>query len=204
MAKAGQAQDTSMEDILASIRKIIADDDEQAKAERQPRLAVVETQPPPESEEASEEPEAGPATASDIWGARQAAAAPPRPAAEDARRVSPPVIEDVGDRSLHVPPADFRSAHAAEPERPYRPVSAQSPAVAPAERPLLSPEADQAVKSAFGQLASAVPGTGGRTLEDLAREMMRPMLRDWLDDNLPPLVERLVREEIERVSRGRR
>ena len=42
-----------------------------------------------------------------------------------------------------------------------------------------------------------------RTLEDLVREMLRPMLKAWLDDNLPNMVERMVRAEIERVSRGR-
>ena len=42
-----------------------------------------------------------------------------------------------------------------------------------------------------------------RTLEDLVKEMLRPMLKSWLDDNLPGLVERIVRAEIERVSRGR-
>ena len=42
-----------------------------------------------------------------------------------------------------------------------------------------------------------------RTLEDLVKEMLRPMLKGWLDDNLPGLVERIVRAEIERVSRGR-
>ena len=42
-----------------------------------------------------------------------------------------------------------------------------------------------------------------RTLEDLVREMLRPLFKSWLDDNLPSPVERLVRAEIERVSRGR-
>ena len=42
-----------------------------------------------------------------------------------------------------------------------------------------------------------------RTLEDLVREMLRPLLKGWLDDNLPGMVERIVRQEIERVSRGR-
>ena len=44
----------------------------------------------------------------------------------------------------------------------------------------------------------------GRMVDELVEDMLRPLLRNWLDDNLPPLVERLVREEIERVSRGRR
>ncbi len=41
--------------------------------------------------------------------------------------------------------------------------------------------------------------SGGPTIEDLVREELRPLLKDWLDTNLPPLVERLVRAEIERV-----
>jgi hypothetical protein len=40
---------------------------------------------------------------------------------------------------------------------------------------------------------------GGPTIEDLVREEIRPILKDWLDNHLPPLVERLVRAEIERV-----
>ena len=46
-------------------------------------------------------------------------------------------------------------------------------------------------------------GQNARTLEDLVKEMLRPMLKAWLDDNLPGLVDRIVRAEIERVSRGR-
>jgi cell pole-organizing protein PopZ len=48
-----------------------------------------------------------------------------------------------------------------------------------------------------------VLGNGARTLEDLVKEMLRPMLKAWIDDNLPGMVERIVRAEIERVSRGR-
>ena len=60
-----------------------------------------------------------------------------------------------------------------------------------------------AVNSAFNTLAQTVLVQNARTLEDLVREMLRPMLKAWLDDNLPGMVERLVRAEIERVSRGR-
>ena len=68
---------------------------------------------------------------------------------------------------------------------------------------LLSNTTSAAVDSAFNMLAQAVLVQNGRTLEDLVREMLRPMLKSWLDDNLPGLVERLVRTEIERVARGR-
>ena len=57
--------------------------------------------------------------------------------------------------------------------------------------------------SAFNNLAGTILSNNARTLEDLVKEMLRPMLKSWLDENLPPMVERLVRQEIERVSRGR-
>ena len=69
--------------------------------------------------------------------------------------------------------------------------------------PLLSGATVAAVNSAFNALAHTVLVQNARTLEDLVREMLRPMLKTWLDDNLPGLVERLVRAEIERVARGR-
>jgi cell pole-organizing protein PopZ len=68
---------------------------------------------------------------------------------------------------------------------------------------LMSSTTSAAVDSAFNALAQTVLVQNARTLEDLVREMLRPMLKVWLDDNLPGLVERLVRAEIERVSRGR-
>ena len=68
---------------------------------------------------------------------------------------------------------------------------------------LISGAASAAVDSAFNALAQTVLVQNARTLEDLVREMLRPMLKSWLDDNLPSMVERLVRAEIERVSRGR-
>lgn len=68
---------------------------------------------------------------------------------------------------------------------------------------LISNATSAAVDSAFNALAQTVLVQNARTLEDLVREMLRPMLKTWLDDNLPSMVERLVRAEIERVSRGR-
>jgi len=58
------------------------------------------------------------------------------------------------------------------------------------------------VAAAFGELTEAFSTNRRRSFEEIAEEMMRPMLQDWLDNNLPVLVERLVREEIERVARG--
>ena len=59
---------------------------------------------------------------------------------------------------------------------------------------------NNAVHSAWNALAQTVLVENVRTLEDLVREMLRPMLRSWLDDNLPTLVERLVLVETERIT----
>jgi cell pole-organizing protein PopZ len=95
-----------------------------------------------------------------------------------------------------------------DPEPPMRePAPHYSPppiATRPDEQ-LLSQHASSAVSAAFSSLGPTPMFTAGdsRTIEELVREMLRPMLKSWLDDNLPGLVERLVRAEIERVSRGR-
>ena len=67
----------------------------------------------------------------------------------------------------------------------------------------MSQATSAAVDSAFNHLTQSVFTQNGRTIDDLVKDMLRPMLKTWLDDNLPGLVERLVRAEIERVSRGR-
>jgi cell pole-organizing protein PopZ len=73
----------------------------------------------------------------------------------------------------------------------------------------MSPPPANAATSQFSALAAAVAGerfgqsmgVGARTIEDLVKEVMRPMIKEWLDDNLPALVERLVGREIDRMSR---
>ncbi|WP_037152335.1 PopZ family protein [Rhizobium freirei] len=74
----------------------------------------------------------------------------------------------------------------------------------PASSPLMSEDTGAQVARSFEELAAIVDGGPRRSLDELAQEMLRPMLQEWLDDNLPTLVERLVREEIERVARGTR
>ena len=69
--------------------------------------------------------------------------------------------------------------------------------------PLISPRTAQQAQNSFQQLAESLMAraTGDRGIEDMTRELLRGMLKQWLDDNLPQLVEQLVREEIERVAR---
>jgi hypothetical protein len=204
-----------MEEILASIRRIIADDD---AAKNAPAAPAADPPPPPAA-----------AARAPLAPSRPAPAAPP-----PQRPVSPPepklMQEEIDALMLPAePPAertnsgvlDLTEAMAAPGSarnEGFRTIDGQSdivfeetsqsreapPARRPAEeRPLISSSTSAAVDSAFNSLAQSVLVQNARTLEDLVREMLRPMLKSWLDDNLPGLVERLVRAEIERVSRGR-
>jgi uncharacterized protein len=99
--------------------------------------------------------------------------------------------ESAASRAINRPPAY-------EPPAFDPPPAASTPQAA-----ILSHSTVSAVESAFNTLAHTVLSNNARTLEDLVKEMLRPMLKSWLDDNLPGLVERIVKAEIERVSRGR-
>jgi cell pole-organizing protein PopZ len=115
------------------------------------------------------------------------AAAPPAPPAPNFRTI---------DGAADVVFTDRPPEQPAEPRAPFPPSAAPDPG-------LISNTTVAAVDSAFNSLAYTILGQNARTLEDLVKEMLRPMLKGWLDDNLPSLVERIVRAEIERVSRGR-
>jgi uncharacterized protein len=125
----------------------------------------------------------------------QAAAPPPPPPAPAAFRTIDGRQDVVFDEVPEPPPRM---------ERP-RPAPALSPAPTPQHLTdqLISSATAAAVDSAFSALAQTVLVQNAKTLEDLVKEMLRPMLQHWLDNNLPTLVERLVRQEIERVARGR-
>src|SRR6476646_10828666 len=185
MTQTAKAQEPSMEEILASIRRIIADDD--AKPAKGPTGAP---EPTPSAKQT-----AAPATP------------PPAPPAKPA--ASPSAAPDVFDLTEAM---TSQATPAPGPAPSFRTIDANpdvvfankpEPAPAASDRALISSETVKAVDSAFNTLAHTVIGQNARTLEDLVREMLRPMLKSWLDDNLPGMVERIVRAEIERVSRGR-
>ena len=99
----------------------------------------------------------------------------------------------------NAPTVVWRRPQAVEAE----PVSAAN-AVQHSEEPLLSPEANEAVALSFGALSANLDVRSAELTDSMVRDMLRPMLKTWLDDNLPTLVERLVRAEIQRVARGRK
>lgn len=78
------------------------------------------------------------------------------------------------------------------------------PAPPPLRTGLLSPRSDAKVHASFDNLAKAMIAGNSQQLNAVVEDLLRPMLKQWLEGNLPQMVERLVREEIERVSRGRR
>jgi cell pole-organizing protein PopZ len=215
MSQPAKAQEPSMEEILASIRRIIADDDTAKPAKPEPPKPAA---PAPEPAQAA--PAAEPAAMSQddidamLAGFEQpppAAPAPPPPASEP----EADILDLTEAMAAPAPEPTFRTIGSepdvmfAEPEpepepKPAPPPSRPAQAVAvPPEPPMLSASATAAVDAAFNSLAQTVLVHNAKTLEDLVKEMLRPMLKSWLDDNLPNLVERLVRAEIERVSRGR-
>lgn len=183
MSDAKDQHEPSMEEILASIRRIISEDGD-------PAAAVAQAPAP------------------------QPAAA----GADDVLVLTEEVEDEPAEPHLTVPPS------APEPAAP-QPRAAEEPQVKLAEpepepvapaaaaqfgRRLISEGAANASLAALSELVNrtqrdpaieSLPmGQSNRTLEDLTRELLRPMLKAWLDENLPPLVERIVREEIGRLA----
>jgi cell pole-organizing protein PopZ len=158
-----------MEEILASIRRILNDDDVPAEAPEAPAAnddVLVLDESMLVSEAASEHP-------------------PPEPAA-----VPPELMAMDNEPEIVGPPP----LHAEPRER-----SAPTPN-------LVAPETAAAAASSVGSLVRTLAAgrvtqvyAGGPTLEDMVRAELRPLLKEWLDTYLPPMVERLVRTEIERV-----
>ncbi len=174
-----------MEEILASIRRIISEDEAPAEAaapaaEPEP----VQTAPEPEPVEI-EAPPAPPPPAAEL----DISALLPGDDDDDALELTQKV-ESVGDLDVFTPPE--------APEPP--PIAAAAAPVAA----LVSERAATAAASAFGQLSAAIAmPREGRTLEDVVRELLTPLLQQWLDDNLPRIVQEAVEAEVSRIARGR-
>jgi cell pole-organizing protein PopZ len=195
-APRADSADPSMEEILASIRRILNDDevvappspDSAAAAGEAPDadddvLILDQSMMVSTSEPASDS--AAPEPASDIVNSEPAAHAG--------------VLEPVAFPSESGPTERPREAVVSirhiDPEEALTPIS-----------DLVAPEAAAAAASSVGSLVRTLAAgratqvfSGGPTLEDMVRAELRPLLKEWLDVNLPPMVERLVRVEIERV-----
>jgi cell pole-organizing protein PopZ len=193
LRRAQRAHEPSMEEILASIRAIIADDRdaEAAKSAPAPRPAANTG---PQIVYSNDSPS-------------------PAKSAGPAEVESPPHVPSITAIAPNViwarPNIEFAAPETvvtltADPEQVVEPEARQTHSPAPEEAPLLSEEADRAVSASFQALSSTLQQQSAELVESLTREMLRPMIKTWLDENLPSLVERLVRAEIQRVARGGR
>lgn len=222
MAQASSAQrEPSMEEILASIRRIIEDSDSEKRSdELQPAVIAAAAN---DGADVTQDVEVFRAEFRDAPPAAQTAfasgvradadAAQPR-LAEIEREMSSSQIQPLEDSVVSVKAAatvDPSLASPAEPENALPlatapsgdfPALAHREAEAPSRPPLISQQAGRQVAASFGELSEAFAASRRRSFDEMAEEMLRPMLQDWLDNNLPHLVERLVREEIERIARG--
>lgn len=187
-----------MEEILASIRRIISEDD--APAETAPVAAAPAPEPEPEpvvsyaEAPAMEEPHASEEDVLELTDAYEA-----------------PAAESLGDLDISTS-EPFPSAPVAESVFVDEPVQAYAPepAPAPAYDSLVGDSAAASAASAFSGFASTIRkpdpidtlGGSGPTVDELARSLLRPMLKEWLDANLPAIVEAQVRKEVERIARN--
>ena len=207
----GANNDPSMDDILASIRKIISDDEARAQVSGGGSApAAANAQNPSQGPAArrddvllltdlvEDSPEEGPG-------------APPAPEPTPLPQRIDPVSASAMPQPT-VPPFE-----AIEPIEPAPVMTPVDPVEAPVKQPtdtLIEAGAAGVAASAFDRLSQAVqesvpapaaqdpgPAVGGRNLEDIVKDMLRPMLKEWLDRNLPPMVERYVEREIVRLTR---
>jgi uncharacterized protein len=196
----GTDSDPSMDDILASIRKIISDDEARAQV--------------------GQGMQTGPALGS---GAAATTRAGPAANREDVLLLTD-LIEEPKSSTPSVLPTPLpmatidpiRATEMPQPNVVDDPTHASPMSASPTgESSLVGAGVMGAASSAFERLNQAIEerkpapvavdpgpalGAGGKTIEDLVREMLRPMLKEWLDRNLPPMVERLVEREITRLT----
>ncbi len=187
-----------MEEILASIRRIISEDDAPAET-AQVAAAEPAPEPAPAYESEPEPVDVSPAMMDETPSVQE------DDVLELTDRYQEPVAaETIGD--LDVTPSAPEPAWAPEPE----PFPVAAPAAAPSGDGLIGAAAAGAAASAFAGLTAAVrkpaepdlPAGAGTSLEALVGSLLRPMLKEWLDANLPAIVEAQVRKEVERIARN--
>lgn len=226
MSDAKSPSDLSMDEILAAIRRIIADDEQSSAASPASGAAAGGgTSAAGATAGTAGTGSSGPGTA--------ASDGPARPAEDDVLELTDALNEDGTVRRLapiggsarytagsspEAPPAAVADEPAPEqqakpepePEPPPREPAGPAPTVtqAAAEDHLVSEVTSLAAAAALSRLASAprtpreAPMVGDRPLDELVQDLLRPLLQTWLDENLPQLVERLVQAEIARIGRS--
>jgi uncharacterized protein len=177
LRRAQRAHESSMDEILASIRSIIADDREQLSAGARPQKAGGPNGPQIVYSSDSIAP------GRTIW-----------PTSAESSR--PPDVLPLGSKFI----PDALATMAA----PSIAVEIESSQDLAEDEPVSSAATEAAVAASFNALSASIAMQSAEAIDAMTRKMLRPMIKTWLDDNLPALVERLVRIEIQRVARGGR
>lgn len=199
MSNTAKVHEPTMEEILASIRRIIADDE--SAQPRSPLRAVRPASTPDPEPEDTEDP-----YAASLGAVQDAPASALEDGEDDVLELTHPVAPD--SPSYTQPTEAAFVSPEPQPVRPYmewpttRSAGADIAAAGGASEGLIGRETSAAVASAFGSLNNTLLSRDPRTIEDMVQDMLRPMLKGWLDENLPDIVERMVRAEIERIARG--
>lgn len=201
MSETDGQEEPTMEEILASIRRIISEDDETPeggedapdesdKAEEEPVEEPAEEPVEEVAEEVTEEPEPAPEPEPEVLELTEEA---------EEEVVMEEVAEEEPEPEPEKEPEPEPQAEEAAPDLPIDDVDpAEEDEILVSEGPAL---AAMGQFSALSDLLTKGYQGSGNTLEDLVRELLKPMLREWLDQNLPPVVERMVAKEIARLAR---
>lgn len=181
MSASEHEQEPSIEEILASIRQIISDDDDEAPAKKPEPPSAPDPEPEPESE-AEPAPEPAPEPEEDVIDLID-------------------IVEDEDTGDVEEMEIDLMEpSPAAKPEEE----GDDSFSALPEGDSILTDSAAEATLEGFARLATNIALTRsgqGVTLEDIIKDMLRPMLREWCDAHLPSLIERLVQQELDKISR---
>jgi len=221
-AKAGGAnpgeEDLSMEEILHSIRKIIAEDDKETQGKAKPKANGGDDVPGSDVLELTEMIKEDGSTVN-VKAEPAKPAAPAAPPADVLNKIDEALApEKPAEKAPEPLPAPAPKVEAAPPPPPPPPPPTPAPTLQPspafaAADSLLSPDAAAAGADAFKRLKNAdmdVPPPlttpapsfrSGVTVEDMVAEMLRPMMKSWLDANLPAIVERIVEREVKKLTR---
>lgn len=201
-----------MEEILASIRKIISESDGEEEeggaveaAADDPMDNIPMPDPEPEDDgvldlvdEVSEDDDM---SMEELMNSFDEPSLEPEPDPEPEPKPPPPQPPPPPPEPETDYYSDQETPPPPPPRRPYRPPPPPPPP--PDDAGIMSDSARHMASMSFSRLTGEMP-VGVRTVEQLLMELMRPILKEWLDENLPPLVESLVREEIDRTVRGSR
>jgi len=190
MSADAAAAEPTMEEILASIRRIISEDDKPADAA--PAEEVLELTEPVKPEPVLPKENNSQDDIDSLFDTPE------------------PVVEAAAEELIVTdwPEPEPEPVPIPVPEAAYQAPEPRPIVAAPLSDALISPVTASAASSALSRLQSisnsavGLEAVGGITVEALARELMRPMLKEWLDANLPTIVEAQVAAEVARIGRG--